>query len=220
MGRITVRRYYLRGVGSGFRAYEDDVPLSRKPISIDLAMSQAKALDNAGKMKGVLNYPLSDQDLHELIPTLKVRSYEDIADAKTIDSILDSKGRLIILYQIEEHSGHWICLRKKGDIITYFDSLGYSPDGERSFVSKTNQRDFGMINEPLKKLLQECPYKIIVNKTKFQKDSADVSTCGKWCIFFLFMKHLTLQQFTTLVKSTDLNPDKLVSGFIYGLLKK
>ncbi len=85
----------------------------------------------------VRGYALSEDDIHTMIPTLKVIAYPDLLQYKTIDEALDEKGRLMILYLTESPSeGHWVCLLKRKSTLTYFDPYGkLKPDAESQWIS-------------------------------------------------------------------------------------
>lgn len=195
--------------------------MSRKPVDIGMAVRQAKALIHTRKADDVKEYSLSDADIHKIIPTLKVVPYPELLKATSIDDILDEKGRLMILYLTEDsHTGHWICVLKYRNkpVLEFFDPYGIAPDGEGKWLSASQLKEFGQNTHHLSKLLENSPYKLVVNKTKFQKDEMDVNTCGRHCLCRLYMKHLTLPQYTKLIKESGVSPDDFVAGFTYNLI--
>lgn len=198
--------------------------MSRKPVEIERAIQQADALRKGGKAEEIKAYPLSETDMRKVIPTLKIVSYPDILDASSIDEVLDEKGRLMLLYLTEnESTGHWVCLLKLRDqpIIEYFDPYGnYKPDGEKKWISKEKQRDFGQDTDKLTKLLKNSPYTIKSSSVPFQEEANDMNTCGRHCLTRLYFKHLDLPAYTEMVKATGQTPDDFVSGFTYNLIGK
>lgn len=189
-----------------------------------MAVRQAKALLAGGKAEDIKKYALSDADMKKVIPTLKVVSYPELLKATSLDQVLDEKGRLMLLYLTEsETSGHWVCLLKRRNepVLEYFDPYGgYGPDGESKWLSPDQLEEFGQDTKHLSKLIRASPYKLVVNKTAFQKDKTDNNTCGRHCLCRLYMKHLTLPQYTKLLKSSGIPPDDFVSGFTYNLIGK
>lgn len=130
----------------------------------------------------------------------------------------------MLLYLTEnEHTGHWVCLLKLRDkpIIEYFDPYGgYKPDGEKKWLSKSEQHEFGQDTDHLTKLLKASPYDVKSNAVRFQKEVGDNNTCGRHCLTRLYLKHLDLPAYADLIESTGITPDDFVSGFTYNLIGK
>jgi hypothetical protein len=205
----------------GFRVYSGGTALSRKPVPVARAIQQAKALIAGGKAEEVKEYALSDSDIHRIIPTLKVIPYPELLRARSIDDVLDEKGRVMLLYLTEnQNTGHWICCLKYRDqpVLEFFDPYGHAPDKQSEWLDDDKLEEFGQDTFQLSKLLRKSPYKVIWNKTKFQKDKMDINTCGRHCLCRLYLKHLTLPQYTKLVKSSGVSPDDFVSGFTFNLI--
>lgn len=162
--------------------------------------------------------------MKKVIPTLKVVSYPELLGATNIDQVLDQKGRLMLLYLTEnESTGHWVCLlkRKGTNVLEYFDPYGnYGPDGESKWLSDEELEEFGQDTKHLSKLIRKSPYKLVINKTAFQKDRSSNNTCGRHCLTRLYMKHLSLPEYTKLVKESGVSPDDFVSGFTFNLIGK
>ena len=215
---------YKLGRRSGYRTYIGGTALSRKPVDLERAIQQADALRKGGKAEQVKAYALSETDMRKVIPTLKIVSYPELLKAQSIDEVLDEKGRLMLLYLTEnEHTGHWVCLLKLRDkpIIEYFDPYGgYKPDGEKKWLSKPEQQEFGQDTNHLTKLLNASPYEVKSNAVRFQKEVGDNNTCGRHCLTRLYLKHLDLPAYADLIESTGIPPDDFVSGFTYNLIGK
>lgn len=196
--------------------------MSRKPVELERAIQQWMAIQKGGSAEEVKGYSLSESDMRKVIPTLKIISYKDLLKANSIDDVLDEKGRLMLLYLTEnETTGHWVCLLKLRDsnILEYFDPYGgYRPDGEKKWLSKAKLREFGQDTDHLTKLLKASPYTIKSNATPFQKDVRDNNTCGRHCLCRLYFKHLSLPEYTDMIKQTGIPPDDFVSGFTYNLI--
>jgi len=95
---------YTMGRRSGFRTYVGGTALSRKPVELERAIQQADALRKGGRAEEVKSYALSETDMRKVIPTLKIVSYPDLLKARSIDEVLDEKGRLMLLYLTENES--------------------------------------------------------------------------------------------------------------------
>jgi len=207
---------------SGFRTYVGGRSVSRKPVPLFMAVRQAKALLAGGRAEDIKSYALSDSDMKKVIPTLRIISYPELLKANTIDDVLDEKGRLMLLYLTEnQNTGHWVCLLKRRgtNVLEYFDPYGgYGPDGESKWLSPDELEEFGQDTKHLSKLIRASPYKLVINKTAFQKDKTDNNTCGRHCLARLYFKHLSLPEYTKMVKGSGVSPDDFVSGFTYNLI--
>lgn len=213
---------YKLGKKQGYRTELKGIPFSRKPVELQRAIQQAEAL--GGRMPNVESYSLSETDIQKMIPTLKIISYPELLKAHKIDDVLDSKGRLMLLYLTEDEStGHWVCLLKykNSSIIEYFDPYGnYKPDGESKWLDSKKLKQLGQSSKKLTQLLQESPYEIKSNAYPFQKDKVNMNTCGRHCTTRLYFKHLKLPNYIKLVQSTGLTPDNFVSAFTFNLIGK
>ena len=213
---------YKLGKKQGYRTQLKGIPFSRKPVELERAIQQAEAL--GGKMPEVESYSLSETDIQQMIPTLKIVSYPDLLKARSIDDVLDQKGRLMLLYLTQDHStGHWVCLLKyrNSNIIEYFDPYGnYKPDGESKWLTSEKLKQLGQSSKKLTQLLESSPYEIKSNAFPFQIDRQNMNTCGRHCTTRLYFKHLRLPEYIKLVQSTGLPADEFVSAFTYNLIGK
>jgi hypothetical protein len=216
----------IRPYKNGFRAYLGNTPISRKPVGLRRASQQKHALLKGGKEEEIRSYSLSNNDMLKIIPTLKVISYPELLDYDNIEDALDEKGRLMILYLTDSMShGHWTCLLKQKrngkEYIEYFDPYGgYKPDSEQSWVHKDILQESGQDTEHLTKLLRDSGLKITYNKYPFQRLSGNINTCGRHCLTRLYCKHLSLPQYTQMVKDSGMAGDDFVSSFTYGMMHK
>lgn len=217
-------RPYTLGGKKGYRTELNGIPFSRKPVELQRAIQQAEALEKKGNMPDVESYSLSESDIQKMIPTLKIISYPDLLKAKSIDDVLDKKGRLMLLYLTQNiNTGHWVCLLNYRDtnIIEYFDPYGnYKPDGESKWLSKKQLKEFGQSTKKLTELLQKSKYEVKSNAYPFQKDKMNMNTCGRHCTTRLYFKNLHLPDYIKLVESTGLKPDDFVCAFTYNLIGK
>ena len=214
---MEVREYKL-GKHEGFRAYIGGIAVSRKPVSVDMAIAQAKALEHHGEMPESLQYALNDDDIHKMIPTLSIKTYQEILGARTLDDILDAKGRLILLYlTTDAHTGHWVALLKKHGVVEFCDSYGIRPDGEGKWLTPAKLKQLGQASKHLSALLNACPYKVVWNNTKLQSDKSTIATCGRHALTRLYFKHLPLAKYVKMLKlvqkNTGMTPDEFVVGF-------
>jgi hypothetical protein len=213
---------YKLGKKKGYRTELNGIPLSRKPVELQRAIQQAEALQKKGDMPGVESYSLSEGDIQKMIPTLKIIAYPQLLKARTIDDVLDEKGRLMLLYLTEnESTGHWVCLLNYRDsnVIEYFDPYGnYKPDGESKWLSITRLKQLGQSSRKLTQLLKASPYEVKSNAFPFQTDKMNMNTCGRHCTTRLYFKNLELPDYIKLVESTGLTPDDFVCAFTFNLI--
>jgi hypothetical protein len=220
---LRIHEYKL-GRRNGVRTYLNGTPLSRKPISVEMAVKQAEAIRRGGRKEEVQGYALGEDDVRKMIPDLKILSYPQLLKATSIDQVLDKKGRLLLLYLTQDqNTGHWVCLlkRRNTDFIEYFDPYGnYRPDGEASWNTPEEQREFQQSTKQLTRLLESSPYEVKSNAHHFQSNKKDVNTCGRHCVTRLYFKHLSLPDYIKLVEDSCVSPDDLVSGFTNNLIGK
>jgi hypothetical protein len=215
---------YKLGGRKGYRAELNGIPFSRKPVELERAIQQAEALERRGDKAEIEAYPLSESDIQKMIPTLKIMSYTTLLKARTIDDVLDEKGRLMLLYLTEnEMTGHWVCLLnyRNSNILEYFDPYGnYKPDGESKWLSAEKLKQLGQSTKKLTQLLKASQYEVKSNAFPFQTDRFNMNTCGRHCTVRLYFKNLTLPDYIKLVKSTGLSPDDFVCAFTFNLIGK
>jgi hypothetical protein len=195
-------------------------------VALGRASQQKHALLSGGREEEIRGYSLGEDDIHRMIPTLKIITYPQLFDYDNILDALDEKGRLMILYLTENQvTGHWVCLLKQHrggkDYIEYFDPYGgYKPDEEKEWISKQKQREFGQDTNYLTELLRNSGMKVTYNRYPFQSERDNVNTCGRHCVARLYCKHLSLPQYTKMVQDSGYAPDDFVSTFTYAMMRK
>eukprot|EP00981_Chlorochromonas_danica_P009861 scaffold2854_cov215-Ochromonas_danica.AAC.1 len=103
-------------------------------------------------------------------------------------------------------------------MIYYFDSYGVKPDGELSRISSGVRYMLHENQKALTRLIRTIPKSMNFeyNKTRFQKYSPNINTCGKWTTIFskCVLQGMTLKEFTSkirsLSKSENLSYDEVV----------
>ena len=81
--------------------------------------------------------PLSDADiLKRLGGRTKVLVYSDFQDYVDLDSLLEPYGNVVFLLKMTDNYGHWMCVKRTGDRISFFDSYGEFPDKQKKHVPK------------------------------------------------------------------------------------
>jgi len=168
-----------------------------------------------------LAYEVSNLDiLKKLHHSAKIIEYSQLSNCSDIlQYIPDTISILVILLQTGK-GGHWTCLCRRDNIITYMDSYGVAPDGELKNIS-TNTKMKLHENKPylssLLKLSEKQGFKIIYNKLKLQEYSPKINTCGKHCVVFInaMLDGFTLAEYLKLLKQkkkqTGLSYDEIIN---------
>lgn len=152
--------------------------------------------------------------------------YSTLARYNSIFDLLPhDKAYKIILIEQKPNLGHWVCIIRYGNTITFFDSYGEGVDGELKYVTKMMNKMLGQDHHYLSDLLRRVPDDWVVNfnKKKLQKLSNDIATCGRWIILFITMVkdlmfdlHDFLLFIQTSKKDSGMTGDELVTHWIKG----
>ena len=230
--------YQIKRYRTGFRVYaQNGRPLSKAPLSFGRAQKQFTAVNIAhAQKKGgsadsikdeqeddeVRSYPLSDGDIEDLLPGIKVISYPEFNQMSSIDQAFDSDGRCLFLYLTEdENTGHWCCMIRHKNHIEYFDPYGgIGPDDASKWLSKKQLANLDQDTKQLSKLLKASGIPVKINNHKFQKHDNDIATCGRHCVVRLHFSNLSLPSYAKMIKDSGMNADDFVSAFTYRFLKK
>jgi hypothetical protein len=129
-----------------------------------------------------MDTPLTDTDIRQWLPDCKILEYDWLENYESIDDLLPTeRDYCFILYERENHVGHWICVMRNNKNIYHFDSFGLKPDANLNWISKDKRKELNCLTPYLSRLYTGIPrYKIHWNQTKYQRD--DANTCGRWCI--------------------------------------
>jgi hypothetical protein len=143
-----------------------------------------------------MDTPLTDTNIRQWLPDCKILEYDWLENFKTIDDLLpNDNDYCVILYERENHIGHWICVMKHSGKIEHFDPLGLKPDKQLTWISKQKRKELNSFVPYLTKIYKRSKQKVIWNKYKYQSDTA--STCGRWVVLRLlcFKVGLSLNEF-------------------------
>jgi hypothetical protein len=144
-----------------------------------------------------MDYALSDQEIWtRLNGNCRVMSYRESLKYPTIDALLGPSKAAVILYETSSNRGHWTCVFKRGPtIVSVFDSYGYFPDSQFSYIKPSFRARSGQTNKHLTQLLLNCPYQLEYNATPFQKVGTGIATCGRWVALRLLNRGLSPEEF-------------------------
>ena len=164
-----------------------------------------------GKIK---EYPLSDADIRKILGNgISIITYPDLGKMNSIDEAFDSKGRCIMLYLTEsETSGHWVCMLKKRGSIEFFDPYGEPPDKPLTTLSDEQREALGEGEPLLTEMLRASGKPVYYNTHGFQKDRADVATCGRHSVVRCLYAPYTLEKYKACIDKSGMSPDNFVSA--------
>ena len=154
-----------------------------------------------------MDYFVTSTDLQSIFKNCKIIKYADLDNYDDIYHLLSNRDFCFILTESEKNSGHWTLLIRDDNNFEYYDSYGvshknildYIPNYMNKKLGNNYSEDLGMIIKSIKPT-----DKFTYNKTKFQKDTPNINTCGRWCIarLSLFLSDdLDLNEFTKLIKT-------------------
>lgn len=148
--------------------------------------------------------PLTGNDIIKWIPNVNLMKYSDFKNYTTLPPL-----PIVVLYEIKKDFGHWVLIFQSPNGIEHFDSYGYKPDGEFSFIP----RNFRPDNKYLLHMLSKRD-DVNYNEYVFQK-KGPIATCGRWAILRYLFRDLTIDQFTDMIIKTasqlKLTSDELVA---------
>lgn len=165
----------------------------------------------------LLGAPMSDSEVRAWLPDATVMTYPQFAVAvqrgMTLDQFLGPARTAILLYELKPHSGHFIAVfERQGGVIEVFDSLGYVPDDELEFIPSQFRQRSNQDHSWLLCLLQQSGCRVEYNEVPLQRDVPGVATCGRWCIFRIAHRDISIKQFQKLFYGPK--GDELVASLI------
>jgi hypothetical protein len=153
--------------------------------------------------------PTSGEELQEWIPNANIMNYSQL---KNYDILPDLP--IILLYEIKRGFGHWVTILRTPEGIEHFDSYGFVPDDELSFVPEYFKYESNQNYKYLLNLLYRSGEKINYNPYHLQKGD-NTATCGRWAVLRNLFNHLTIDQFAKMINKTSkqlkISTDELVS---------
>ena len=152
-------------------------------------------------------------------------SYPELSRINRLEDVLDSKGRLVILFlTLSASEGHWICVFVRGPrSLEVFDSYGMAPDTERSWLSHSKLVQLREVEPTLLNLLRDAHargWNIDYNKYHLQSHNTGVQTCGRHVVTRLLHQHMSNEDYNALIRGSGISPDKYVYNITASLLGK
>jgi len=159
---------------------------------------------NPKKINEYEKVSLSNKDIEKLVNgQTNVFTYPQLSNYKHIDEILDPYDSCVILYMTKKNYGHWCCLTKNNDRISFFDPYGEDnlPDEQLKNIPEHFREDSNQEFPHLTYLLYASGYPIEYNNYQFQKHQKDTNTCGRHCVNRLRNRHLNIDQYYNMMNS-------------------
>jgi hypothetical protein len=152
----------------------------------------------------IIREPMDDGDIRTYFPDAKIMVYSDLKHYSTIDTLLPAPiDYVFLLYETSRNSGHWVCVFKHADTLSYFDSYGGAVDNPLQWTSTSMRKVLGEDRAYLTDLFDASDYNVFYNPIDYQEKKVDISTCGAHCCFFIqnALKGLNLHQYYLLMKA-------------------
>lgn len=143
---------------------------------------------------------MTGEEMSEWLVGSRVMTYKQLGDevkrGANLDDVLGPYGVLVLLYQLDERHGHWTLVFRRGrNVVECFDSYGYTPDDEFSFVPKGMHKRTNQDYRYLTQLLYQSPYRIEYNEDPLQADGAGIATCGRHCIARYAFRDMSIAEY-------------------------
>lgn len=176
---------------------------------------------NLKDVKRLANSPMSNTDIiKRLGGRTKILMYDEFKKYDKLEDALRPWDNLVFLLRTEEDFGHWMCIKKNFNRISFFDSYGDFPDVQKKYVEKKFLEESEQKYNKLCELLYQASfeYTIEYSQYKLQKKADDIATCGQWCCLFI-ESGLLVDDFKTYIDSfKEANKDYLCVKLFYELI--
>lgn len=163
--------------------------------------------------------PLGDHELSAYLNgQTRVIKYNEIPLYNNIEQLLNPYNNCIILLETKTNFGHWICIKRTGNVISFFDSYGDFPDEQKKFVNSKFLKDSGQKFNIICKMLDEASYQFTIefsDRRLQNMDDLSIATCGLWCSVFIKSGMLVDEFYEFLDSFGEPDLDKLVVQIFY-----
>lgn len=150
-------------------------------------------------IKKLTYVPTTDKYILSKINT-NIVTYEELRKYKNINDLFKNDSAIILYTNPTSRIGHWVCLVRRNNIISYFDSYGKLPDDKRYLKGRYPY---------LSRLLLNSKYILEYNEYNYQKNG--VSTCGHHCIVRVLFKYKPLKAYQKFMSGFK-NDDEVVTA--------
>lgn len=148
-------------------------------------------------MEKLLQEPTSDDFILSKLNT-RIIVYDDLKFCNNVDDLFINDSFIILYKGLKGPIGHWCCVVRRGNTLSYFDSFGRKPD-DSLFFNDTYPY--------LSLLLFRSKYNLEYNEYNYQ--SKETSTCGHHCIVRILFKYKSLKDYQRFMDQFE-NDDEVV----------
>lgn len=182
-----------------------------------------KAKDKLKANIEIIKEPMGDDDIKNYLGvSVPIIKYSQLENFESIEDILpNNKTYVILLYESELNSGHWVIILRYNDIIEYFDPYGYEVDNPINWIDEHKNFELGQDKKFLSELLDNYKGKVIYNPIDYQVLKNDINTCGRHCVVRCLMNrkfNFNLKEYYNFMKliknKLNTNYDIIVSNLI------
>lgn len=139
------------------------------------------------KQQNSLAYLVSSKDLERKINhPIKIVQYKDLYEYQSLGELMQNSSLSILIILINtspNNTGHWTCLIRQNNLLTYFDSYGKKVDQELKYISNQNRIVLNETKPYLTNLIKQSGLKLIQNTNEYQSYAPNINTCGKYVTF-------------------------------------
>jgi len=169
-----------------------------------------------------MDYALSSDDLRKICPDLKVLTYPQLTSYGSLEELFGQDDRPVaLLYETSPYYGHWTCLIKHGPgQYEFFDPYALPPDSELFFIDDAYRRESNQEHHHLLNMILDAGGTTIWSMKQVQKDSPNISTCGRWIALRCLARNMPLDMFRRMFGGAEWTPDRLVVGLSDMFLKR
>lgn len=178
------------------------------------------------KQENILYQPLSDGDIRNHIPDVKIIKYNQLDEYNTIEQLLPrTHDYVVILTELKENNGHWLALLRDDKTLIFFDSYGFRPDKHLLWTPKYLRKQLGQDEPHLSYLLNHAidnGFKVVFDETAYQnRKDGNIATCGRHVVYRIkaFQQgYRSAEQYkklmSNMMKREKLNGDQLIIKII------
>lgn len=152
--------------------------------------------------------PISDGDILKLIKT-RVVTYPELKNYNNIEDLFINDSVVILYTNTAGNVGHWTCITRNHNLISYFDSYGRPPDCSR-YLKNYRKKPHYIMNLLMN---SDGKYTIEYNDHDFQTEDGETSTCGRHVIVRIIMKNKSIDEYYKFMKKMNkfMSNDDLVT---------
>jgi hypothetical protein len=153
---------------------------------------------------------LSNFEIKDLVKDVKFVPYDELARVTNLKQLMGDNYEtpIALLYLTTADYGHWVCLFRRDNKLSYFDSLGTEPDDGFKHIDPQVRIQQNEVEPKLFELLHESGMKCEYNNVRLQ--AKGMNTCGRFVVFRLWNRNLSPDQFLMIFDDSTLTPDELV----------